>query len=198
MRLVHVQAPLALATITALLAQQAPPPVQNPPILLKATTHLVQISVIAQDGKGQPVTDLKKEEFLVKVNGKEQPVKVFSVDSNIALPSSGPQKGDQLPSNVFSNRIEVAPGQKSSITVILLDNVNTRWADHVYAQAQVIRYLRTLQPGDHIGVYLLGKMSLRVLQDYTADATELLSRMQRSKYRRSPILSQQSPTPQRL
>src|SRR5580658_9155214 len=121
MGLLQVQAPLALATIGALLAQQASPPVQNPPITFKSATHLVQVSVIAQNGKGQPVTDLKKEDFRIRVNGKDQPVKVFSMDSNLALPSSDPPKGVQLPPSAFWNRTEVAPGQKSNITIILLD-----------------------------------------------------------------------------
>ena len=193
MRLVHVQAPLALATITALLAQQAPPPVQNPPVTFKSATHLVQVSVIAQDGKGQPVSDLRKEDFRVRVNGKDQSVKVFSMDSNLALPSSDPQKSDDLLPNVFSNRSAVAPGQKSSTTIILFDARNTAWADQAYAKAQVIRYLRTLHPGDHIGLYLLGKKALRVLHDYTADSTSLLKHLEALKYKELPNLSLKEP-----
>ena len=30
--------------------------------------------------QGQPITDLKKEDFRIKVNGKDQPIKVFSMD----------------------------------------------------------------------------------------------------------------------
>src|SRR5580704_3957018 len=91
--------------ISALLAQQT---ADQPPVVLKATTRLVQVSVIAQDGKGQPVTDLKKEDFRIKVNGKEQPIKIFSMDSSGALPHGE----DKLPPNVFTNRLEVKPGQQ--------------------------------------------------------------------------------------
>jgi VWFA-related protein len=185
MRFATVQAPLVFATVTALLALQA----DQPPVVLKAITRLVQVSVIAQDGKGQPVTDLKKEDFRIKVNGKEQPIKIFSMDSSGALPHGE----DKLPANVFTNRLEVKPGQQNSVTIILLDLLNTKWTDQVYAKAQVIRYLRTLQPADHIGLYTLGN-SLRVLHDYTADSAELLSRLEALKGKALPDLTTNEPT----
>jgi VWFA-related protein len=182
------QAPLVFATISAMLAQQAPAP-EQPPVVLKSTTRLVQVSVIAQDGKGQPVTDLRKEDFRIKVSGKDQPIKVFSMDSSGAIP----QDETKLPPNVFTNRLDVKPGQQSSVTIILLDSLNTKWADQVYAKSAVIRYLRTLQPSDHIGLYTLGT-ALRVLHDYTADSSELLARLEALKGKELPDMTSKEPT----
>jgi VWFA-related protein len=187
MRLAQVQAPLVFMTISAVLAQE--PAAPSAPVVLKSTTRLVQVSVIAQDGKGQPITDLKKEDFRIKVNGKDQPIKIFSMDSSGALP----QGEAKLPPNVFTNRMEVKPGQQSSVTIILLDTLNTKWADQVFAKAQVIRYLRTLQPSDHIGLYTLGN-ALRVLHDYTADSAELLARLEALKGKELPDMSSKEPT----
>lgn len=180
-----IQIPAVFATIAVLLAQQ---PTQ-PPVVLKSTTRLVQVSVIAQDGKGQPITDLKKDDFRIKVNGKDQPIKVFSLDSSSALPRSD----TKIPPNVFTNRMEVKSGQQSSVTIILLDMLNTKWADQVFAKSQVIRYLRTLQPADHIGLYVLDN-SLHVLHDYTADSAELLSRLEALKGKDLPDLTSKEPT----
>src|SRR5580658_705749 len=186
--------PLVFATIGGLLvAQQPAPQTEQAPVVLKSTTRLVQVSVIAQDGKGQPITDLKKDDFRIKVNGKDQPIKIFSLDSSGALPKSDLHQGDKLPPDVFTNRMEVKPGQQSSVTIILLDTLNTRWADQVYAKAQVIRYLRTLTPEDHIGLYTLGT-SLRVLHDYTADSAELLSRLEALKGKAIPDMTSKEPT----
>src|SRR6266851_5289420 len=79
---------------------------QPGPVVLKSTTRLVQVSVIAHDRKNQPVADLKKEDFQIKVDGKVQPISLFSVDSAGMLPSS-PEK---LPPNTFSNRLEQRAG----------------------------------------------------------------------------------------
>jgi VWFA-related protein len=192
MRFAPVQASLVFVTISTLLAQQEAAPLAAPrPLVLKAATRLVQVSVIAQDGKGQPVTDLHQEDFRIKVNGKDQPIKVFSMDSSGALPQS-PQAA-KLPPNVFTNRMDVKPGQQSSVTIILLDSLNTKLTDQIYAKAQVIRYLRTLQPEDHIGLYTLGN-SLRVLHDYTADSAELLSRLDALKNKDLPDMTSKEPT----
>jgi hypothetical protein len=58
--------------------------------------------------------------------------------------------------------------------------LNTNWTDQVFAKAQLIRYLRTLQPADHIGLYTLGA-ALRVLHDYPADSSVLLNRLEKLK-----------------
>lgn len=191
MRFAKIQVPLVCATIGAILAQQADQPVvaKSEPVILKSTTRLVQVSVIAQDGKGQPITDLKKEDFRIKVNGKDQPIKVFSMDSSSALP----QGETKIPPNVYTNRMEVKPGQQNSVSIILLDLMNTRLTDQMVAKAQVIRYLRTLKPADHIGLYVLGS-SLRVLHDYTADSAELLARLEALKGKDLPDLSSKEPT----
>ena len=99
------------------------------------------------------------------------------MDSTTALPNSS--NAEKLPPNVFTNRMAVNPGQ-SGITIVLLDMLNTPWKDQPYAKAEVIRFLRTLKPADHIGLYTLAN-SLRVLHDYTADSSELLARLVRSK-----------------
>src|ERR1700731_4825763 len=91
----------ALIVTGCLLAQQPTAPPEKP-LVLKATTRLVQVSAIVQDGKGNPVADLKKEDFQIKVNGKLQPIRVFSMDSSATLPRTE----TKLPPNIFTNRME--------------------------------------------------------------------------------------------
>src|SRR5258707_7921381 len=113
-----------IATIaTTLVAQQQTPSQDSPQLVLKATARLVQVSVVVHDKKGQPVADLKKEDFQIKVDGHVQSISLFSVDSAGSLPSS-PEK---LPQNTFTNRLEQRPGTPSSVTIILLDAINTRY-----------------------------------------------------------------------
>jgi hypothetical protein len=53
--------------------------------VLKATTRLVIVDVVATDGKGVPITDLSAKDFVVTENGSPQEVRVFSFES----PTSG-------------------------------------------------------------------------------------------------------------
>lgn len=160
---------------------------QDKPLLLKATTRLVLLSVIAQGHDGRPDTTLHKEDFRVRVNGKPQTIGVFSMETAGALASSvnSPERPAAMPipgatpSTTFSNRYSngVIP---SGVTVILFDTRNTRVQDQIYAKAQIIRYLRTLKPTDHVGLYTFGA-SLKVLHDYTSDSAALIQRLNSDK-----------------
>jgi hypothetical protein len=66
---------------------------------IRVTTRLVQVNVVVHDKKGEPVADLKKEDFSIFDKGKEQKVAVFSMDSIDAAPKPWPA----LPPNRFSN-----------------------------------------------------------------------------------------------
>jgi VWFA-related protein len=181
------------ATVLLLPAQQA-----NPPVILKATTRLVMLSVIARDKNNLPATGLTKEDFRIRVNGKTQPISVFSMESSGALPSAPgltplPAPTTNQPATVFTNRLPAQSGTPSGVTIILVDTRNTRAADQIYAKAQVVRYLHTLQPTDHIGLYTFGP-SLKVLHDYTSDSSGLLAKLNAAKDWTLPDTSERDAT----
>jgi VWFA-related protein len=158
------------------LALAAPAQVPEPGLVLRATTRLVQVNVIVQKGS-TPVTGLKKEDFTLTDNGKPQKVAFFAENSTALLPTS-PVK---LLPGTYTNLLEQKSGTPASITVILIDTLNTKRTDQVYARAQVVKFLQQIQPEDHIGIYSLGR-SLRVLHDYTTDSRDLLRRLAYYKF----------------
>lgn len=171
---------LAVAVSAGLLAAQQ----QEKPFILKATTRLVLLSVVAQSHDGRPDTSLHKEDFRVRVNGKPQTISIFSMETAGALASSvnspaQPADASGTPAATFSNRYSNG-AMPSGVTVILFDTRNTRAQDQIYAKAQIIRYLRTLKPTDHVGLYTFGA-SLKVLHDYTSDSAALLQRLNSDK-----------------
>jgi VWFA-related protein len=148
---------------------------QSTPVF-HSTTRLVQVNVIVRH-KGEPVTDLKREDFKVFDNGKEQKISSFSIaSSNGKLPSS-PVK---LPPGVYTNQLMAKPGTPQSVTVILLDMQNTNaragtaMSQQIWARQQVVKFLQTIHPEDRVGVYLLTGNGLKVLHDYTTDSSGLL------------------------
>ena len=165
-------------------------PAQEPSLVLRSTTRLVQVNVVVQDKSGRPVADLKKEDFVLRDNGKTQEIRIFSVESKDQLYAPAAQ----LPPNVFSNRLEQRSGAPANVTAILLDGLNTKWGDQAVARQQVIRYLERLQPQDRVGLYTLGR-ELRILHDYTADATLLLKSLARYRNLYTPVLDAAEPRP---
>jgi VWFA-related protein len=159
---------------TPILGQAPTAPANQGPPVLRVTTHLVQADVIVQDKKGNPVSDLTRDDFVLRDQGKKQPISVFSVESNQALsPPAQP-----LPPDTFTNRLEYRGSVPHSLTVILLDTLNTGFGDQAYAKAQIVRFLSQLQPQDRVALYALGG-SIRILHDFTSDAAPLIRTLAR-------------------
>src|SRR6202158_1374706 len=58
---------------------------QEPETTLKVDVKLVNVFVTVTDARGAPVTNLQKENFLLKEDGKEQKVAIFSRESALPL-----------------------------------------------------------------------------------------------------------------
>jgi len=151
-----------LATLAA--AQTAPAPE-----VLRATTHLVEISVTAQSKQGEPVADLTQDDFTLLDEGVPQ--KIAYLRAEASKPASAPQR--KLPPNLFTNRLDAGGASLSSATVILFDGLNTRLTDQAYARDQILKFLRQLKPGERVALYAMGR-GPRVLQDFTEDSSALM------------------------
>ena len=178
--------------MVAALAQTPPPPAQSttpptqPEVVLKATTRLVQVSVIVQR-HGQPVADLKKEDFQLRENGKPQKIDLFNVEATDK--ATLPQTAKPLPPGIYTNELAQRPGTPASVTIILLDTTNTKLTDQMIARQQVLKYLQTIKPEDHIGIYRYSG-GLKVLHSYTTDSADLVAMLANFKGKDIPDLSQ--------
>ena len=79
-------------------------------LVIRSTTRLVQMSVIAEDKQGRPVVDLKGDDFEVFDNGKPCPITVFVVEAPGVAAQPQP-----VPHNTFTNQFVHATGARSGI-----------------------------------------------------------------------------------
>jgi len=168
-------------SLSAGLAQQslpdAPPP--NQQTVIRSSVRLVQVSVVVEDKKGNPVTGLKQEDFTVLDEGKPQKIAFFTAATPpLATPSTdqpSPKPVKLLPANAFTNRYDLkgqdAPG---AVTVVLFDSLNTAPQDQSFVRKEVIHFLQTLKPQDHVAVYGL-TTQLLILHDFTRDSADLVA-----------------------
>jgi hypothetical protein len=163
-----------------LAAQNLP---QVPP--LHVSTHLVQISVVVRDKNG-PVSNLTKDDFVILDSGKPQTISVFSAGSD----ASTPQPAPPLPPNTYSDMSQYRSSDPRSVTIVLLDNLNTLFGsdpqpyektpywleDHALtvAKQRLMEFLKQMNPGDRIAIYGL-TTRLRVLCDFTCNRDQLLA-----------------------
>jgi VWFA-related protein len=156
----------------ALFAQQSPKPENTkdqPATTIRSTTHLVQVSVIVTDKKGQPIAGLKKEDFTVLDESKPQQIAFFSEASPAPPPSS-----IKLPATVYTNRYDLKGQDPGSVTVVLFDLLNTSPQDQARVRQQLIDFLKTLTPQDHVAMYGL-TTRVYILHDFTQNSSELVA-----------------------
>lgn len=140
----------------------------QPTSTVRVNTRLVEVNVIVHDKQGKPVGGLTQNDFSVFDGGKLEQIRLFSSNSD-AVSASG---AAALPSDTYTNRIEEKTHVPASVTVVLLDALNTEAADQAFARKQVMRVLDELKPQEYVALYWLGN-ELRVLHEFTTDVATL-------------------------
>lgn len=99
-------------------------------------TILVQVPVVVVDKSGKHIRELKKEDFQLLENGKEQTIGSFEEISSTQKPVAVQKTTPGQFTNVVLDQ-----DKPRSVTVIALDMVNTAYLDQTYARKELIKYL---------------------------------------------------------
>lgn len=166
----------------AVLAQEAPPPAKIPgstgprlsDLIERVEVRVLLVDVFVTDKKGNPVTDLRQEDFQLLIDGDL--VEVDSFESReipqgpvLALETgSTPAEG---PENVYSR----GSGQK---VILLFDSWNTSMADQVRVREQALDSLeKGLVPYAEVMILSLSDR-LRLVQNFTSDRSKWIGALQ--------------------
>ena len=138
--------------------------------VLKVTTRLVTLDLVATDSHGDPVRDLKPEDLQIFEEHKAQQ-KIEHFEYFEKLKGAG-SLGDSATAirktaNLLSNQLPIDQLQIPP-TVLLMDSLNTQTPNQLQGRAHMVQLLRTLPPDTPIAVFLLGS-SLKILQGFTSD-----------------------------
>lgn len=161
---------LALCSVTAL-AQSDTSQSQT---TLRSNTRLVVVDVVAIDGKGEPVTGLTADDFAVQENGTPQKISTFTFQHPEETEAASVSP---LPPNMVSN----APSFHSGVLdVIVFDSVNGDFRAQAYAREQLMKFFSSATLDRPVAIFAL-ETRLRVLQDFTQDATALKTAIEKYK-----------------
>jgi VWFA-related protein len=136
--------------------------------VFKTNAQIVVLDVVVTGKNDRPVPGLHKEDFLVSEDGHPQTITYFEEETGAPpLQANLPA----LPPNIFSNIPRVK--QSNTVTVLLLDTLNTPSADQSRVRAQMLKYLKSLQPGRRMAIFTLGTQ-LQFIQGFTDDPAMLV------------------------
>ena len=110
--------------------------------------RLMDLNVIAVDSHGQPVTDLKGDDFQITDAGKPQTISYFRINQM----NSRREPLSALGANEFSNRVSDQP---PGATVILFDLLNLGFGARGMATSQLERDLPQIETADSLYLYVL-------------------------------------------
>ena len=143
---------------------------------LTSRSELVVVPVVVRDGSGAPVKGLKKSDFTVLENGKEQPISTFEeINTNAA-----PIKRQAMPADQFSN-IYVGSSEPRRVTIMVLDSINTPILDQTTARAQLIKYLsKSLNSEDLVALMVMDRKGVHTIHDFSSDPAVLIAAVKRA------------------
>lgn len=176
-------AAILLASAMAFSQSVPPPPASAPDravqgqgatSAIRFMVRLIQVTVVAEDGDGNPINDLKKEDFTLRDKGEAQKISFFAQQNT---PAAQLNTALQAPSDFFSNHVESSPSGANSVTILLFDALNTQFRDLSYARTRVIDFLQHMQPQDQVALYVLTPSTLYVMHDFTNDSETLVRLM---------------------
>jgi VWFA-related protein len=155
----------------------------EPTTVIKATTHMVALQVVARDSKGLPVSGLTAKDFEVfeqiapKKELRPQRVAAFQAVSLAASGAAG-KSNLQMPSGVYSNLLSTQT-QTVPPTILVVDGLNTSVAGQMQVRRQMVKLLGSIPAGIPTAVFLMGR-NLHLLQNFTTDPKLLHDAVQKA------------------
>jgi len=141
----------------------------------RSQTVLVQVPTVVVDKAGNHIHDLKKEDFKLEENDKEQKIAVLEevTATNAHLTQAA------NPPGTFSNVTQNGEAPRN-VVVIALDAVNTPFLDQAIGRKQLVQYLAdNLNSVPVLAMVVIGGNGVRTISGLTNDPDVLLAALKK-------------------
>jgi VWFA-related protein len=149
------------------------------PGIQEERVSLILLDVVVTDASGRPLNDLRREEFMLTVDG--HPVRIQSVDLQIPAPPAGvaaaPEAGTPPPGKALTPPASdlAQPIPRPRGIVLFFDGLDSERGLGPEPIAAARRFLEEgLQPGEEVMLIGLGQ-NCRIYRDFTADLSLALA-----------------------
>jgi VWFA-related protein len=154
---------------------------------VRLRTSLVLVRTVVRDSKGHPVPNLRKENFKLLDERKEQAIAYFSVESNSPAPDSAPALASATGAATPVPAAASTPRAPQRFLALFFDDVHAKYEDLARARDAADRYLAaSLGPTDRAGIFTSSGQNVL---DFTADRGKIHDALEALRPR--PITIQQ-------
>ncbi len=169
-----------LASGVSLLAQQSTDS-SAPQVVIRATTELVLVNVVARDKKGNLVRDLKREDFTLLEDGKKQQISSFDFEDVDQLPATTAAVSGSAPATPgtllrSSKKSPLTLDARDRRLILLFFDFSAMQPEEIDRAADAAKkFVNTkMQPADLVALVSLAT-NMHVDLDFTDDKEKLLA-----------------------
>jgi VWFA-related protein len=159
----------------------------NSESVIRITVNLVQVDAVVTDSKGKPVTNLKKEDFVILQDGKPQVITNFSYVTSqpgtvqtAAVRTAG--KGVTAPPPPPKASGGGVPKQVRRTFALVVDDLGLSFESMAHIRDSLKKFVdQQMQPGDLVAV-MRTSAGMGALQQFTSDKRILYAAIDKVKY----------------
>lgn len=138
-----------------------------------SSTDLVLVPVIVHDHSGAHVNGLSKEDFDLEENGKPQKIAIFE---EVTTAAATRMKRANIAPGVYTNTLQASSSMTPRINIVVLDTINTAFADQAYARRHLIDFLeKSVGRNEMTALLVLNQGGVKVIHDFTTDPAVLVA-----------------------
>lgn len=162
------------------------PPVKEDENVVKISTTLIQLDVVVTDKKGNPVTDLKPEDFEVYENGEKQKITNFtyisSVSNNEPLTNTKNSKEKPNKYSIPPPPLKLKPEEVRHTYAIVVDDLGLSFTSTFWVKEALKKFVnKQMQDGDLVAILRTG-VGIGALQSFTSNKQQLLAAIEKLKW----------------
>jgi VWFA-related protein len=123
------------------------------PATFRVRVNLVLVRVVVRDLQGRVIPDLKREDFQLFDNRKEQVISSFAVEtpeSHVAEPAATTSSEPINPASATEAKAKALPQR---FVAIVFDDIDMHMEDATYVRAAATRLFGALAPSDRVGMF---------------------------------------------
>lgn len=160
--------------------QSRPSSTPNTEDVVKISTNLIQVDVSVTDSKGNPITDLRRDEIDIFENGKKQNITGFSFISSVRDRSEVSRSGETSSANIPAAPIKAEQVRRTIALVV--DDLTLSFESTYHVRRALKKFVdEQMQDGDLVAIIRTGA-GIGALQQFTTDKRQLYAAIEKVRW----------------